>query len=152
MVDVWLPYGKTEICARIPTRNHLGSIEPKEKTAVPDARAEVERALKNPIGIKPLAEIAKKGGKVAMVADDHTRSTQSHLMIPPILDELNGAGIKDEDITIIFACGTHRAVKPEEMKKLVGEEVVNRIKMISHDHKAKDVVFLGKTKTYGTEV
>jgi nickel-dependent lactate racemase len=152
MVDVWLPYGKTEICARIPTRNYLGNIEPKEKTAVADVKAEIERALKNPIGTKPLAEIAKKGGKVAIVADDHTRSTQSYLMIPPILNELNTAGIKDEDTTVIFACGSHRAVKPEEMKKLVGEEVVNRVKMISHDHKAKDLTYLGKTKTYGTEV
>jgi len=152
MVDVWLPYGKTEICARIPTRNYLGNIEPQEKTAVADAKAEIERAIKNPIGTKPLAEIARKGGKVAIVADDHTRATQSHLMISPILNELNTAGIKDEDITIIFACGSHRAVKPEEMKKLVGEEVVNRVKLISHDHKAKDLVYLGKTKTYGTEV
>jgi nickel-dependent lactate racemase len=152
MVDVWLPYGKTEICARIPTRNYLGSIEPKEKPAVADAKAEIERALKNPVGTKALAEIAKKGGKVAIVADDHTRSTQSYLMIPPILNELNSVGIKDEDITIIFACGSHRAVKPEEMKNLVGEEIVNRVKMISHDSKAKDLVYLGKTKTYGTEV
>lgn len=152
MVDVWLPYGKTEICARIPTRNYLGSIEPKEKPAVADAKAEIERALKNPVGTKALAEIAKKGGKVAIVADDHTRSTQSYLMIPPILNELNSVGIKDEDITIIFACGSHRAVKPEEMKNLVGEEIVNRVKMVSHDSKAKDLVYLGKTKTYGTEV
>jgi nickel-dependent lactate racemase len=152
MVDVWLPYGKTEICARIPTRNYLGSIEPKEKPAAADTKAEVERAIKNPIGTKPLAEIARKGGRVAIVVDDHTRSTQSYLMVTPILNELNTVGIKDEDITVIFACGTHRAVKPEEMKKLVGEEVVNRVKLISHDYKAKDVVYLGKTKTYGTEV
>ena len=152
MVDVWLPYSKTEICARIPTRNYLGSIEPKEKPAVADAKAEIERALKNPIGTKPLAEIAKKGNRVAIVADDHTRSTQSYLMIPPILNELNAVGIKDEDITVIFACGTHRAVKPEEAKKLVGEEVANRVKMVSHNCRAKDLVFLGKTKTHGTEV
>jgi len=152
MVDVWLPYGKTEICARIPTRNYLGSIEPKEKQAVQDAYVEIEKALKNPIGTKPLAEIAKKGGRVAIVVNDHTRSTQTHLMMLPILKELNDMGIKDEDITVIFACGTHRAVKPEEMKELVGEEVVNRVKLISHDCKAKDLVHLGKTKTYGTEV
>lgn len=152
MVDVWLPYGKTEICARIPTRNYLGSIEPKEKPAVADAKAEIERALKNPIGTRPLADIAKKGNRVVVVADDHTRSTQSHLMISPILNELNTVGVKDEDITVIFACGSHRAVRPEEMKKLVGEEVVNRVKLISHDYKAKDLVYLGKTKTYGTEV
>jgi hypothetical protein len=34
MVDVWLPYGKTEICARVPTRSYIGNIEPKEKEGV----------------------------------------------------------------------------------------------------------------------
>lgn len=36
MVDVWIPYGKTEVCARIPTRNFLGAIEPEEKPGVAD--------------------------------------------------------------------------------------------------------------------
>ncbi len=151
MVDVWLPYGKTEICARIPTRNFLGSIEPKEKAGVKDPRAEIERALSQPIGTKRLKEIAKMGDKVAIVVDDATRATPSYLMIPPLLDELNEAGVKDEDITVIFGCGSHRPVNPEEKEKLVGKEALERVKTISHDYKAKDQVSLGKT-SFGTKV
>jgi len=151
MVDVWLPYGKTEVCARIPAQNFLGEIEPKEKPGVTDPRAEIERALKEPIGTKQLNEIAKSGDKVAIVVDDAARATPSYLMVPPILDELHRAGVKDEDITIIFGCGTHRAVTPEEMKKLLGEETLGRVKAISHDHKSKDHVYLGKT-SFGTKV
>ncbi|NIU39553.1 DUF2088 domain-containing protein, partial [Candidatus Bathyarchaeota archaeon] len=120
MVDVWLPYGKTEVCARIPTRNFLGAIEPKERLGVADSRSEIERALSQPIGTKRLSEIAKEGDKVAIVVDDATRATPSYLMVSPLLDELNRAGVKDEDVTIIFGCGSHRAVKPDEMEKLVG--------------------------------
>jgi nickel-dependent lactate racemase len=151
MVDVWLPYGKTEICARIPTRNFLGSIEPKEKSGVADPRAEIERALSEPLGTKRLSEIAKAGDKVVLVVDDATRATPSYLMVPPVLDELNRAGVEDEDVTIIFGCGSHRAVKPEEMEKLLGEEVLTRVKAISHDYKSRDHVFLGKT-SFGTKV
>ncbi|MGQ9459745.1 MAG: nickel-dependent lactate racemase [Candidatus Bathyarchaeaceae archaeon] len=151
MVDVWLPYGKTEICARIPTRNYLGSIEPKERPGVVDPKAEIERALNEPIGTKRLREIAKAGDKVAIVVDDATRATPSYLMVPLILNELNRAGVKDEDVTIIFGCGSHRAVKPEEMEKLVGEEVPKRVKTISHNYKSGDQVFLGKT-SFGTKV
>jgi len=151
MVDVWLPYGKTEVCARIPTRNYLGSIEPKERIGVADPRAEIERALNEPIGTKKLREIAKAGDKAAIVVDDATRATPSYLMVPLVLDELNRAGVKDEDITVIFGCGSHRAVKPEEMEKLVGEEVLKRVKTISHDYKLADQVFLGKT-SLGTKV
>ncbi|MDH5783478.1 MAG: nickel-dependent lactate racemase [Candidatus Bathyarchaeota archaeon] len=152
MVDVWLPYGKTEVCARIPTRNFLGMIEPKEKLGVADPRVEVERVLNDPVGTKRLSEIAKAGDRVAIVVDDATRATPSYLMVLPILDELNKAGVKDEDITVIFGCGTHRPVTPEEMKTLVGEETLERVKTISHDCRTKDMVYIGKTKTLGTKV
>ena len=152
MVDVWLPYGKTEICARIPTRNFLGTIEPKEKSGAPDPRVEVERALREPIGTKKLSEIAKIGDKVAIVVDDATRVTPSYLMVPPLLDELNRVGVKDGSITLIFGCGSHREVKPEEMKKLVGEEALERVKAVNHDAKSEDLVYLGKTAKFGTKV
>jgi len=152
MVDIWVPYGKTEVCARIPTRNFLGTIEPKEKLGVAEPRVEVERALNEPIGTERLSGIAKAGDKAAVVVDDATRATPSYLMVPPILDELNKAGVKDEDITVIFGCGTHRPVTLEEMKTLVGEETLERVKTVNHDCRAKDMVYIGKTKTLSTKV
>jgi len=152
MVDVWLPYDKTDVCARIPTRNFLGTIGPKEKPGVPDAKAEILRALNEPIGAKPLSEIVKSGNKVTIVVDDVTRPAPSHIIVPPLLEKLNQLGVRDEDITIIFGCGTHRAVKPEEAKQLLGEDVVKRVKTISHDCHAKDHVFVGTTKKHGTRV
>ncbi|MEM3730349.1 MAG: nickel-dependent lactate racemase [Candidatus Bathyarchaeia archaeon] len=152
MVDVWLPYGKTEVCVRIPTKNFLGSIEPKEKPGVQDAKAEIERALREPLGTKGLTEIARPDSKVAMVVDDATRSAPSHLMVPPILDELGRAGVKDENITVIFGCGTHRAVTDEEAVRLLGEAVVKRVKTLSHNCRAQDLVYVGTTKKYGTKV
>jgi len=154
MVDVWLPYGKTDVCVRVPARNLLGTIEPAERQGVPDAKAEVERALKKPIpvGSKRLSEIAKPESKVAIVVDDATRRAQSEVMLLPVLSELNLAGVNDENITIIFGCGTHRAVKPEEATTLLGEEALKRLKTISHDCRAQDLVYLGTTKTHGNKV
>ncbi|MCK4424983.1 DUF2088 domain-containing protein, partial [Candidatus Bathyarchaeota archaeon] len=152
MVDVWLPYGKTEVCVRIPTRRFLGSIEPKEKPGVPDAEVEIERALREPVGSKTLSEMVKPEHKVAVVVDDVTRPTPSHLMVSPILNELNAAGVEDENIKIIFGCGTHRAVTHEEALRLLGEEVLNRVKAVSHNCKASDLVYVGKTRKHGTKV
>jgi nickel-dependent lactate racemase len=151
MVDVWLPYGKSDVCVRIPARNLLGSIEPKQVSGAADVNAEIERALNEPIGSKRLSEITQPENKVAIVVDDFTRSTPSHAMLLPVLAELNAAGVKDENVTVIFGSGTHRAVKPEEAKRIVGEEVLNRVKTISHDCNAQDLVPVGKTK-HGTSV
>jgi len=151
LVDVWLPFGKTEVCLTIPARNFLGLIEPKEKVGVQDPIVEVKRALNEPIGAKKIHEIADPGSKVAIVVDDATRPTPSHLMVPPIIEELKLAGVKDENITIIFGCGTHRPVTEGETLKILGENVVKRFKVISHNCKAPDLVYLGTTQ-YGTKV
>jgi len=152
MVDVWLPYGKTEVCVRVPTRNFLGSIEPKERPGVADAKAEVERALNEPIGSGSLNEIVKAENKVAIVVDDSTRSVPSRLIIEPLLSKLNSVGVKDDSITIIFACGTHRPVSHEEAIMLLGQEIVSRIRTLSHDCRAQDLVYVGTTHKHGTKV
>lgn len=154
MVDVWLPYGKTDVCVRVPARNLLGTIEPVERKGVPDAKAEVERALKEPIpiGTKRLSEIAKPESKVAIVVDDATRKTPSEVMLLPVLAELNLVGVKDENITVIFGCGTHREVKPEEAKTILGEEILKRIKTVSHNFTATDLVNIGTTRTHGNKI
>ncbi len=152
MVDAWIPYGKTEVCARIPTRNYLGSIEPKDKESVKDAAVEIERALNEPFGTKRLNELAKPGDKVAIVANDHTRSTPSRLIVLPILAELNKAEVRDSDITIIVGGGIHRPTSAEEMKALFGEEILQRVRVINHDCRAGDLVYLSRTKKYVTKV
>ncbi len=152
MVDVWLPYGKTEVCLRVPTRNMLGTIEPHEKPGVPDAKAEVERALNEPISSKKLREIVRPESRVAIVVDDATRLTPTSTFLPPLIDELHLAGARDENLTVIFACGAHKPVTQEEGVRLVGESICNRIKCVSHDCKAQDLVDVGTTKKRGTKL
>jgi nickel-dependent lactate racemase len=151
MVDVWLPYGKTEVCVRVPARNLLGSIDPKEKTPLPESGAEVRRALREPIGSSKLSEIAKPDSNVVIVVDDATRAAPTQVMVPPLLEELNAAGVKDENVTIIFACGIHRGVTPQEGHMLLGEDVFARVKSVNHDCRAQDLVHVGTT-TRGTKV
>jgi nickel-dependent lactate racemase len=152
MVDAWLPYGKTDVCARIPARNYLGSIEPKERKGVPDAKIEVERSLREPIGKPKISELVRPESRVAIVVDDETRLTPTSIMIHPLLAELNSAGVKDDNVTIIFACGTHRPMTREETVRVLGEDVVNRIKTVSHDCKAEDLVFVGTTEKHGNRI
>ncbi len=152
MVDVWLPYDKTEVCARIPTRNLLGIIEPKDQPGVSDPEAEILRALNDPIGSKSLEHLVKADDKVAIVVDDATRPAPSHLLLSPLLKELNQLGVENSNITVIFGCGTHRAVTDREATELLGREIVDHVKTLSHNCLAKDQVYIGTTKKHGTKV
>ena len=152
MVDVWLPYGKTDVCVRVPARNLLGSINSVQKSGVSDLQVELERALKEPIGSMRLSEIAKPESKVVILVDDVTCSNPNEFMILSVLAELNTVGVKDENVTVIFGYDRHGVVKPEDCVLLLGEEVLKRVKVVNHDAKAKDLVYVGTTKSHGNKV
>lgn len=113
----------------------------------------VRKALANPIASPPLADIVRPGEKICLIAPDITRLWQSPATsLPIILDELNKAGINDEDITLLCACGTHRQMTPEEHEKLLGSEIVKRLKVVDHNCLDKsEMRHLGQT-TRGTPV
>ena len=79
------------------------------------------QALRSPIGSARLKEIVRPGEKVAVITSDITRPMPTAKVMPALLDELYEAGVKKEDITLVFALGSHRKHTDEEKAKLAGE-------------------------------
>ena len=79
-----------------------------------------KRALANPIGLAPLADLVKAGSNVVLLVDDMTRSTPQKVILPAILDALNQAGVQDEEITAIISLGTHRPMTDAEILERYG--------------------------------
>jgi lactate racemase len=151
-IKVDLPYGKGKIDVRIPAKNLIGVYSPKDVRPVADVKKEVIRALSSPIGSKPLRELARGAGSVVIVADDNTRLTPADRMIPVLLDEMNAAGVRDSQMTVIIALGTHRFMTQREILEKFGEEVVRRVAVKNHDYKnASELIDLGTTPN-GTHV
>ena len=73
----------------------------------------------------------------------------TYKVMPHLLDELYAAGVQKEDITLVFALGSHRKHTPEEMIKLAGERAWNEIKCVDSD--PKDCIHMGTTSA-GTPV
>ncbi len=122
----------------------MGILEPNEIQLGLTGEEEVKRSLKNPIGTGRLSQIVKKGEKVVIVTSDITRPLPSYKVIPSILDELYEVGVSPEDITVVFALGSHRPHTQEEIIQLVGERVYKEVKCIDSD--ANDSVSMGITK------
>jgi lactate racemase len=139
-------YGKGELQVTCPDSNVLAVVAPG---SIPEAGNELElvrNAVLNPIGCKRLSQIAKPGDTVAIVTDDHARPVIGWKVVPVILDELKAAGVRDEDITIIMGCGTHRPCTQEEMDRLLGRDVTARYRVVNHNMDDRDnLVFLGMT-------
>jgi len=145
--QVVLRYGRGRQTAELPERNYAGEIKvARDLPAHPDPRGEVERALREPVASPALGGLAKPGACVAIVVNDHTRPTPTRLMLGPVLDELAEAGVRDRDVSIVFGCGTHRAVRAEEAEAILGAETISRFATQSHDARAKDLVKVGTTR------
>ena len=110
---------------------------------------EVKRALSAPIGTPLLRDIVHAGEKIAIITSDISRPMPTHVVMPSLLDELYAAGCKAEDISLVFALGSHRKQTEEERKKLAGDRAYAEITCIDSD--PEDVVHVGVTK-HGTPI
>ena len=111
--------------------------------------AEVRRALKEPIGCARLADIVNPGETIAIVTSDISRPMPTSVVMPALLDELCAAGVSKEDITLVFALGSHRRQTREEQEHLAGERAFKEITCIDSD--PDDCIHLGDTP-HGTPI
>ena len=117
----YLKYGSREFEVRLPVEQIKLVLEPNHvEFPSRTPRELIEEALDNPIGTKRIEETVKPGEKISIVISDVTRSWQKPGMILGVLlERLNRAGIRDEDIVIISARGTHHAQTADELRALV---------------------------------
>jgi nickel-dependent lactate racemase len=125
---VRLPYGRgsIEVAADADLIVHRGA------PPIADETSAVFQAMANPTGSPPLAEIVKPGEQVAVIVNDITRLTRTDLLLPPIVETLNRAGVPDRDIFIVFALGIHRAQTEAERRSIIGDEIFRRIRNFDH--------------------
>ena len=109
-----------------------------------DVKAAILDAVYHPIGSAPINELVKPGQKIAFICNDPTRVANSFVFMPILVNEMNKLGIKDEDMHIVFALGTHRNMTHEEMVEAVGAEVAGRLKMYNSDASRGTPVWLNK--------
>ena len=125
MKEVAFHYGKGKINHSFEDEELIGVLESSINEYEPEYDGEelVIRAMEDPIGTKPLYELAKGKNKVVIIASDHTRPVPSKIIIPHMLSEIR-KGNPDADITILIATGCHRGTTKDELISKFGEEIV----------------------------
>ena len=117
-----------------------------------DEAAAIRAALAAPIHSAPLAERVKPGDRVVIAHSDITRATPNLRILPVLLAELEAAGVRREDITLLNALGTHRQQTPAELRAMLGDFVVDHYRCLQHDaYDDGSLVSLGHT-TFGHPV
>ncbi|MEQ8236308.1 MAG: nickel-dependent lactate racemase [Syntrophomonadaceae bacterium] len=130
-----IAYGSRYLPLEVADDNLIGIIRPPVSAAVADGEQLVLAALENPVGTVPLGEIIRRKAarNAVVVVNDLTRPTPNQQMLPPLLAQIEQAGIKAEDITLIIATGIHRPHTEEENRSIFGAEIADRYKIVNHD-------------------
>ena len=140
------PYGRAQRTVRLPEANLCWVAGPQDVPAAPDVKETVLAALRAPLGSPGLAELVRRHGKKTVIlVDDGTRATPQKVVLPILLDELNRAGVPDEQVTLIIGLGTHRPMDVEDCRERFGEEVMRRVKVENLAQGPEDFVDLGVT-------
>ncbi len=130
-MKISLPYGEGAIDATVPDSATV--LTPVPAAAIADPDAAVRRALAAPNGRPPLAQMARPGQKVTIVVSDVTRPVPNQIILPPMLETLEAAGVRRDDITILVGTGLHRVSRPEEHQRFLGDAITSRYRVIDHD-------------------
>lgn len=150
--EISLPYGSSRLRFCLPEANLTGIYLPRPVTPSADPSAEIEHAVAHPLDTPPLSEIVRPGEQVIILVDDHTRVTPAARILPPVLAAVRRAGVRDGDVTIMLATGSHRPSTEDEVRRKVGHEIYGRYHVLQHQcTDEENQVYLGLT-TRGTPV
>jgi nickel-dependent lactate racemase len=144
---VRLPYGDTSWVEDVPGLEEALVLRPSAAlTPIPDLTAAVGQALESPLDSRRLTDLVQPKDTVALIINDATRRTPSKFIVTGIAQELERAGLSSGNVTIVVATGTHRCSSPDELKMMLGEDLLARFEIVSHDWRdASNLVYLGDT-------
>jgi hypothetical protein len=158
-MDVELPYGESTLRASLPDRTRvLSNTEAAAPPAVADLEARVREALHRPLGLPRLREMVGPGATVTIAFDDATVASYGPVRgvaIKAVLDELDAAGVSRRSVTLVCANALHRKLRPSELARIIGDDLVAEFGPRLRCHDAEDpaeLVDLGLTPEHGYPV
>jgi nickel-dependent lactate racemase len=152
--SVLLKYGNSSVNIDVSNAKSVTYLQGKELLPIKDLKTSFKEAVTvKTVGSKPLNELLSSTDLVTIVVSDITRFwMRQDLVCQELVDFLNTENnIPYENMVILVALGTHRGHSEDEQKKVVGEEVYKKVRVLNHDAQANDLAFMGTTKR-GTDV
>jgi nickel-dependent lactate racemase len=153
-MQVELNYGRRTLPIELPDDLPVTVVRKPVMSVLPDPVAAVQKALREPVGVPSLEQMARSARSAAIAICDITRPVPNHLFLRPLIESLLRAGIPAGAIHVLVATGLHRPNLDAELEELIGDPWVLRTVRVENHFATKDEdhVLLGSTATRGTVV
>ena len=130
-MHIRLAYGKSGLPLKLPDDACVEVIENRFVAALADPVAALRDALRAPLQARPLRELARPQDSVAIIFSDITRPTPNHILLPAVLQQL--AHVPARNILLCNALGTHRPNTRSELAQMLGDDLVERYRIVQND-------------------
>ena len=149
VVKVELAYGSDGLTVDLPD-DRTTVVEPLHP------RGGARRARRRARGAAPARSPGRRcarscaaGATVAISICDGTRPQPREIVVPALLEELEGL-VRLEDVVVLVATGTHRGNSDDELRAMLGDEVLAAVRVVNHD--ARDEASLTWMGRFGADV
>lgn len=141
-----LDYGRTGLEVDIPDKHLVGPLAIRPAPPLDDPQRVIRDRLNQPTGTVPLSELARGRRSACILICDVTRPVPNALLLTPMLETLEAAGVPRDQILILIATGLHRPNEGAEIVELVGAEIAGRYRVENHHGKVlEEHTYLGTT-------
>lgn len=135
-MQVMLPYGSGSLYVTLPeTGLKINTLLPQKKARKIHESDQmlVENALTNPLKCKDPFLGLSDTTTVAITVNDKTRPVPNDPLILPLIRKLRSAGVRDKNITLFIASGTHLPMGESEFHLILGREIVDGFQIVAHN-------------------
>ena len=129
---VRLAYGRDGLEVDLPGERVVRSLAYKDATPLAQPEVVLREALAAPIGTAPLRELAAGKRTACIVVCDITRPVPNELILRPVLETLEQAGMARDQITILIATGLHRPNEGQELVEILGADIAAAYRIENH--------------------
>lgn len=116
----------------VPDARLVGVYEPRTFDGGGDEDAAVSDGLAAPIGAGRLRDCVGGARRILILADDVSRPTPVHRILPHVLRELAAAGKSEREISFLMSLGTHRPMTDAEIDRKLGVGIRGRFTVRNH--------------------
>ena len=141
-VNLTIPYGKRHLKFSLPEKRLIGVLE-KKKGRVVDMRRLLSGSLDNTSSENRLEKLVADKKHILIIVPDATRSAHLKELLPCLLAKIRN---KTRSIDIIVATGSHKKHDDGQLKRLLGNAVIKKCKVISHEQREGALINLGRTR------
>jgi len=94
-LELWIPYGETEIPIRVPDDNFYKFLEPKKPASTIEVSNKIENSLSNPLNDFALSSLVKPGSVAGVLVDPIIPSTVRKQAVESIRAKLSSLGVSE---------------------------------------------------------